>query len=727
MLRVGSWLYGRKSSANSPTPSLTSLLESQDLVEDAMAAASLILNDDVDGAEEGLSQGTSSFHKLGKGVVGFIRATLGFEQDIIREASERLYEAETGSSYDLQKAQYHSNAPNELHSQIYSPGTEYALCQAMAQIMAAVVGVLNESLTESIKGFYKLRKAFITLDGIVQMEEKYLQTYHAKLASSSESSLTPNPQPGLVSFPTGLDGTTTMPSSPGSSRSPRQDQDLTEKLSELNEKPSSVPPVTPPTPTLATILGQQDPDSTNTMDIFIHSGSNLCFGMLLLIISMVPPAFSKLLYVIGFRGDKERGLKMLWQASKFQNMMGAIAAISLLGYYNGFVRYCDIIPDSTTTDEEEDVVGYPAVRLMTLLAEMRARYPKSQLWLIEESRMKSAHRNLDAALELLSNGTKSPLKQVEALRAFETSLNAMYLHRYELCSQSFIECVDLNSWSRSFYYYVAGSAQLALYRQHAQSDPAAAAEHGKKAAEYFRKAPTQAGKKRFMARQLPFDVFVTRKVTKWESRAKEWKVDLVDAVGVDPLEEMIFFWNGHNRMTAEQLQESLRRLAWSESEANEFWDREGRDEKAILFVLRATILRFLRKHREAKDILETQILSYDKASFKGHLMDEWTCPAAHFEMAANLWMERPTYVTTYSHGLTDSGANNDGTISGGRTSLDRDPVGSEREMVRECKEYVDKVAKWETYVLDTRIGLKVTAAEEAIQRWEAAHPATEIY
>jgi hypothetical protein len=135
----------------------------------------------------------------------------------------------------------------------------------------------------------------------------------------------------------------------------------------------------------------------------------------------------------------------------------------------------------------------------------------------------------------------------------------------------------------------------------------------------------------------------------------------------------------------------------------------------------------LRKHREAKDILETQILSYDKASFKGHLMDEWTCPAAHFEMAANLWMERPTYVTTYSHGLTDSGANNDGTISGGRTSLDRDPVGSEREMVRECKEYVDKVAKWETYVLDTRIGLKVTAAEEAIQRWEAAQPATETY
>jgi Protein of unknown function (DUF3808) len=230
-----------------------------------------------------------------------------------------------------------------------------------------------------------------------------------------------------------------------------------------------------------------------------------------------------------------------------------------------------------------------------------------------------------------------------------------------------------------------------------------------------------------MARQS-FDIYVTRKVAKWEARAKEWKVDLVDAVGVDPLEEMIFFWNGYNRMTAEQLRESLRRLAWSESEANKSWDREGLDEKAILFVLRAAVLRFLREHKEAKEILETQILAHDKASFKGHLMDEWTCPAAHFEMAANLWMERPTFVAAHGDGPPISGVDdNDRTIAGGHPPLDHGPVELEREMVRECKVLLDKVAKWESYDLDTRIGFKVTAAEEAVQRWEAAHPTTETY
>jgi hypothetical protein len=254
-------------------------------------------------------------------------------------------------------------------------------------------------------------------------------------------------------------------------------------------------------------------------------------------------------------------------------------------------------------------------------------------------------------------------------------------------------------------------------------DSPSAAEHAKRATELFRKAPTQAGKKRFMARQLPFDAFVIRKVAKWEARAKEWEVDLVDAVGVDPLEEMIYLWNGHNRMTTEQLEESLRKLAWSESDANQHWDKERLDEKAILFLLRASVLRSMRRHQEAKEILQTQILGHDRALFKGHLMDDWTCPAAHFEMAANLWMERPLYRAAYGHANHSSNTtiDNDSAPSTSNWSV----VGLERKLVHECKQYLDKVAKWDTYVLDARIGLKVTAGEEAVRKWEASHPITD--
>ncbi|KAB8266381.1 hypothetical protein BDV30DRAFT_222006 [Aspergillus minisclerotigenes] len=690
MLKVGSWLYGKKAGANASTQSLDSLVELRDL-EDAMRAATLILNDDVDGAEDGLSEGVSSFHNLGRGVVAFIRATLGFEQEIMRQASERLNTAETSAANDQNKAQHNSHAPNTYHSPIYSPGTEFALCQAMAQLMSAVVGVLNESLTESIKGFYKMRKAYITLDGILKMEQAYMQSISGGVSPADQGEES-KPSPTATVEAKGL-------SQRLSDLSVSQDST---KSGELTE---------PSTPNPSDMLSH-DPDSDifkNQIDVFVHSGSNFCFGILLLVISMVPPAFSKLLSIIGFYGDKERGLRMLWQASKFNNLIGALAAFAILAYYNGFVRYCDIMPDPVPGDQG-DVQGYPQKRLEALLAQMRQRFPKSQLWLLEESRMEGANKNLERSLELLCGEERSPLKQVEALRVFERSLNAMYLHKYELCAEAFLECVELNSWSRSLYYYIAGASHLSLYRSTIVTDPKKAEEHAEKATEYFRTAPTFAGKKRFMARQLPFDVFVARKIAKWEARAKEWSVPLVEAVGVDPIEEMIFFWNGHSRMTQAQLDESMQKLAWSESDENKKWSREGPEEKAILQLLRAAVLRAMRKHDEARQLLKESVLNHDKSLFTGHLKDNWIHPVAHFEMAANLWMERPGYIAVHDAPATE------GKITNGEEGTQL-----ERKQVRECKEYLEKAARWESYELDARIGLKVTAAMEAVRKWESTH------
>lgn len=352
-------------------------------------------------------------------------------------ASERLYDAETSAANDQTRAQQNAQAPNAFHSDIYAAGTEYVLCQAIAQLMSAVVGVLNESLTESIKAFYRLRKAYIALDAIMKMEEKFMEQrgiHKVLLPSASDLSSSSAACPDTKSE------SSSLLSKKGAKVASAEQTELNSSMNGLAISPRALSPDAP-TGTFTPVKHiHHDPDSDifkNEIDVFVHSGANFCFGILLLLISMVPPAFSKLLSIIGFHGDKQRGLRMLWQASKFHNFIGAMAALALLGYYNGFVRYCDIMPDPTPG--EADVEGYPQERLAALLAEMRSRFPNSQLWLIEESRMLGANKDLDRALELLSTDKKSPLKQVEALSVFEKSLNALFLHRYHVCAESFIE------------------------------------------------------------------------------------------------------------------------------------------------------------------------------------------------------------------------------------------------------------------------------------------------
>lgn len=625
--------------------------------------------------------------------------------------------------------------------------------------MIAVVGVLNESLTESIKGFYKLRKAYITLDSILGAEARFVRAgngtgNNTPRKISFESLRSNKSARSIKEMPGGFgEGQQNKTEPQGSHRAiqelkenhiAQQDQasgivedsvlddeddefydadevidrkpgtyaghldfhDVNGNLADIsiddegNYEPKDLPP-----PRILPVregILHHDPDSdifANPIDAFVHSGANVWFGLLLLMISMIPPAFGKLLFIIGFRGDRDRGLRLLWQASKFHNINGAMAGLILLGYYNSFINFSDIIPEAQSSSTVDDSVeGYPKERCETLLADMRRRHPKSHLWLLEEARMQAANRHLSTAISLLSNSSKSPLKQVEALMMFEKSLDAMYTHDYTLCAASFTACVSLNNWSHTLYFYIAGAAHVELYRHYKFKLPKAADLHAKKATELLKTAPKHAGKKRFMARQLPFDIFVTRKIHKWEHRAHEWKIEFIDAVGVSPIEEMIYLWSGYKRMDPSQLETSLAALAWSEDPiSNPTWPRDTPDERAILGILRGTTLRNLGRWDQAADALRTGVLGIDKAELKGGHRDDWTAPAAHYEMGVVCWMRK---------------ADSEGNKGGAGKNKD------EATWVRECEEWVDKAARWEGYELDARIGIKVTTAQDTLKKWK---------
>lgn len=660
----------------------------------AMSAAELIMNDDAEGAESLLQQSDSSFHQLGLGVSIFMRSVLGWEKKIMSEASAQLAQAENQAWADMKRAQQlHRDGtwnPGEPQ-RLYPPGTEYAIVHAESQLMSAVVAVLHESLSEALKGFYRLRKAYITLDSIIASETTVLAKAKdggGKVDGGTNRKATGSAGLALVR------SNDTMPGSFDDSEF--ADVVAIDKKASVTNSTDEAEVSAPVTitlndedelqqPTGAGELDTLSPSSTmyaNPVDAFVHSGANMAFGTMQLILSMVPPAFSRLLYVIGFKGDRERGIAMLWASTRFPNINGAVAALMLLGYYNGLLAYADILPPEPSDDDSEwdssaPSVAFPRARCAALLNELTARYPESGLWRLEQARVLANSRRLgDAMKALVANmpgGTtdasgpqsrpRNRMRQVTALNAFELSICAMFAQDWQLMRDSFLQCRELNDWSHALYLYLAGCAEIEMYRdafhrrrrlleEHPElaegsKDGSAAtpldasttttttpdassalldqlaelthivAKHSGRAAELLREAPTVAGKKRMMSRQLPFEIYVVRKVGKWEARAKELGLDLVDAVGPSPALEMAYLWNGMKRMDDGQMDGCRENAAWERltGGANVVDRCRGeKDEAAIEALIRVSVLRTRGKIDEAREVLEG-IVAIDRYVF----------------------------------------------------------------------------------------------------------------
>lgn len=108
--------------------------------------------------------------------------------------------------------------------------------------------------------------------------------------------------------------------------------------------------------------------SQATIDEFVHSGVNLCFGILQVVISLLPPAIGAVLSVVGFRGSREEGLRLVWKATKQRNVHGCIGLLALMFYYDGPFQFTDddfdipaAVKDSSNSEDSEDEDGWPYV------------------------------------------------------------------------------------------------------------------------------------------------------------------------------------------------------------------------------------------------------------------------------------------------------------------------------------------------------------------------------
>jgi len=225
--------------------------------------------------------------------------------------------------------------------------------------------------------------------------------------------------------------------------------------------------------------------------------------------------------------------------------------------------------------------------------------------------MHAYNRNLAEAAKILGANSDSNMKQIATINMFEMSLTTMFLHDYEWSAKCWQKCADLSQWSPTMYAYLTGCCFLELYRKLRTGEPETAEKHKKMATDHIRKAPPLAGRQKVMSKELPFDMYITRKCAKWEERAKAWDVDLADAIGVSPLVEMIYFWGGVKKENEEQLQKSLTAVQWRWTTHPEKFENDL-DEKAIKSLLEGCILRNMRDCDQAKTMLQVDVLNHEK-------------------------------------------------------------------------------------------------------------------
>ncbi|CCH43926.1 Mitochondrial outer membrane protein [Wickerhamomyces ciferrii] len=680
------------------------------------------------------------------GVIRFLEATLGFEAEVMKKAGESLTKAENLSSRDRSKHQ----RLKLTTSANFPPGTEYAVIYAEANLLNALIMLLSESMIESAKALYKLRKAYHTLDEVFTLikeyekKQKQQQRSLNNLPNQSTSTLNSNTSsiwadvpfsinPDLIKDPK-LSNIADDVASMRSSRlngahignSPANDR----LRSELGySKEGLIDP-----DSSSSIKTKEIDESQSTIDEYIISGANLCFGILQLVLSLIPPAIGKVLSVVGFRGSREDGLRKIWKSVEGRNVHGCIGLLALLVFYDGPFQFTDAdfdIPDVSSTHSPQHTrtstvnseltnlsltktkserrmrsesnayqgVGkptllHPGKKLEDALLYARALFPHSALWLLQESRMLASRGRLEEALNLMDSlDRKIEMKQVEALLVFDRAMILIFLHKYERAANDFMKLVEINSWSPGLYTYTAGSCYLELYRMCKLGlikDPKELKreeEFRNKAEKLILKAPVSAkyGK---TSKQMPFDKFLLRKISHFQHSAQKYNVDFIDAIGTSPVHELAYFWNGYNRMPEDHLLLAQQLLDYSVSEHAKIPEVEN--QSMLRNLLQSITLRRLGGIEEGVQLLDEKVLlniiELDESNprepyrFIRHAEDPWLYPTALYEKALFLWKEYGT------DGLEEA-----------------------KEWLKRAQAYSDD------YELSTRVGMKIKAALDRLE------------
>lgn len=322
--------------------------------------------------------------------------------------------------------------------------------------MSAVVMFLNESVVDSLKGAYRLRKAYQLLHKLFDMivDVDGIPTPPTHFTDEGEG-ITKVASPDQLSDADGdefvdasddvanLSEPITLPEalekleiSNGTTKS----EPIPEPVKIFSPQPHSSVDVLVGTASSSPGLQQETERhlSLTTVNSFlqipcpvqsdmtitdntVYQGTLMALGAIMLLISLLPPSLSRLLSIIGFRGSRNQALAMLWKTTGQQGPFGGLATFVLGAFYGNIVQNADIVPDDFAPRKRGG--GSTIDKLYVAIARSRHRYPKSALWAVEEARMESVRGHLEEVVQRLESiHLSTQMPQIQSYVVFEGAL-----------------------------------------------------------------------------------------------------------------------------------------------------------------------------------------------------------------------------------------------------------------------------------------------------------------
>lgn len=148
-----------------------------------------------------------------------------------------------------------------------------------------MVGLLSESVVETMKSFYRLRTAYKSLEAI-----------HAMLESLDLESEAPPRTAGSTA-----PSTKSSHSIHGLKNKAKKSLDKAKPSGSGSASDDTDEGAPLEMPAMSRTMTQIN---RNVLETFAASGCMLCFGLLQLLLGLVPPSLARIMSVVGFRGGK---------------------------------------------------------------------------------------------------------------------------------------------------------------------------------------------------------------------------------------------------------------------------------------------------------------------------------------------------------------------------------------------------------------------------------------